>query len=144
MEIIYRNGNIFPDEFYIKYTNFSSQKEFVKAAKALGIEIKITKRTYTIPMDNSLVALDNFIKLNTKFDNWDDFIKNAQSLYEDAPILLPKTFIKNRMALKGFIARDNYEVVCNVCRNKITIEKDSIIPKCNCSPISSYMILKIF
>lgn len=143
MEKIYRNGNIFPDEFYIKYTNFNSQKEFIKAAKTLGFEIKLTQKNYKVSERVSTITLDNFIKSNTKFDTWDSFIKNAQSLYEDAPIILPKIFIQNRMAMKGFIARDNYQVQCNICKNKIIIEKGAIIPKCNCSQISSYIILKI-
>lgn len=144
MEEIYRNGNIFPDEFYIKYTNFSSQKEFVKAAKALGIEIGLTKTTQTISVKNSLMSVDSFIKSNTKFNTWNDFIENAQSLYKEPPRLLPKTYLRDRIAESGFIAIDNYKVFCTVCKSQITIKKGTIIPKCDCSRYSSYKILEIF
>ncbi|MDO4690434.1 MAG: hypothetical protein Q4A58_03965 [Fusobacterium sp.] len=144
MEKIYRNGNIFPDEFYVKYTNFSSQKEFIKAAKALGIKISLTKTTQTISVKNSLMSVDNFIKSNTKFNTWNDFIENAQSFYKEVPRLLPKSYLNAKIAESGFVAIDNYEVYCTVCKSKITIKKGTIIPKCNCSRYSSYKILEIF
>lgn len=40
-----RNGFLFPDSFYQKYTNFNSQKDMQKKLKEKSIILKISKKT---------------------------------------------------------------------------------------------------
>lgn len=87
---------------------------------------------------------DEFYKEYTDFNSHKDFIKTAKSIYKDPPSLLPKSLIRSKIAIAGFLARDNYELKCNICHKNITINKETIIPKCNCSKFSQYIIVKIF
>lgn len=144
MEEIYRNGYIFPDEFYKKYTNFNSQKDFIKAAQKASIKINLTKTICKFSVKDSIDVIDKFIQENTKFNTWDSFIENAQKLYKEPPVLLPKIFIRSKMAPHNYIARNNYEVECIACKNKVIINEGTLIQKCSCSKFAIYKILKIF
>ena len=150
MEEKYHKGYIFPDEFYKEYTDFNSHKDFIEKAKEEGIEITLTKTKQDIKLVNppSDVIFDEFvdlfIKKNTNFKSFKDFIKTAKSIYKDPPSILPKSLIRSKIAIAGFLARDNYELKCNICHKNITINKETIIPKCNCSKFSQYIIVKIF
>lgn len=150
MEEKYHKGYIFPDEFYKEYTDFNSHKDFIKKAKEEGIEIRLTKATHNIKLTNPPKGtifdefVDTFIKKYTNFESFKDFIETAKSIYKDPPSLLPKSSIRSKIAIAGFLARDNYELKCNMCHKHITINKETIIPKCNCSKFSQYIIIKIF
>lgn len=152
MEEKYHKGYIFPDEFYKEYTDFKSHKDFIEKAKEEGIEIILNKTEYSSGVSNlpGKVTLkdvdkivDNFIAKHSKFKSLEEMIVTAKNIYKDPPDLLPRYSIKERVALTGLIAPNDYELECNICRKHITIAKGTIIPRCNCNPLSIYMIRKI-
>lgn len=153
MEEKYHKGYVFPDEFYKEYTDFNSHKDFVMKAKEEGIGIIQTKTQYGFKLSNLVTEIttedaqkivDNFIAKHSKFKTQKEMVDTAKNIYKDPPSLLSKSLIRNKIAIAGFLARDKYELECNMCHKHITINKEAVIPKCNCSNFSQYIIIKIF
>lgn len=137
-----RDGYIFPDDFYKKYTNFLSQDEFLKAAEKVDLlitiksdEVKfknITPRKEKFDID---IMIDDFIKENTKFNSWQEFKEKGENNYIT---YLEKPLLKKKQAIDNQVARDNYTLKCTNCKKIIEVAAEEIIPKCNCEPVFKY------
>ena len=69
-ENIIQLSELLPAQFMIKYTDFKSLEEMFQAS---GFVVESSEDFKKIPEED----LNNFIKNNTQFSNWDDMIGKA-------------------------------------------------------------------
>lgn len=117
-----RNGFLFPDSFYQKYTNFNSQKDMQKKLKEKSIILKISKNGYSLnhfePKETKLnldpyKVADEFIAENSVFANLKELMNTGECKFN----FVPSDPI---VAFPGQTFDKDYQIYCTFCKkNKI-------------------------
>ena len=131
----YRDGFIFPDSFFKKYTKFSNYEEFSKTSKKYGV--KILKTMYKVGIEPKQVLTPNlFFEGFTSFKNIEELILKGCQEYKDRPIVLPKKFLKSNFLSANYISPVSTKYWCFYCGKENEVKMGEIIPECSCGKTS--------
>lgn len=134
----YRDGFIFPDSFFKKYTKFNNYEDFSKTAKKYGV--KLLKTIYGVEIKSKQTLTPNlFFEQFTSFKNIDELIQKGSQEYKNKPIVLPKMFLKNKSLGANYISPISTKYWCLYCGKEGEIKKGEIIPECSCGKTNLYL-----